>query len=380
MTRIGNILVIVLVLLAPAAARADLSAGRAAEVETLVRNFLRPRHGFVPPSALSLAVGVDGKLIIAKGYGEARSGVPATASTVYHVGSLTKQFTAAAMLKLIEGGVRAPLSQRPLDLATPLHDIFSGTERWNSTDQSPVTVRSLLTMTSNLPNFTREPPQGADPWGAVEVPQLIAALKQQSPRGWPETFEYSNTGYFLIAQIIEASLRSRGGTRPASMREYVRETLLRPAGLSQTGFIGDYAPNSALAAPRYSRRPAFAQPHWLDGCADMASSAVDIFTWDKALIEGRVMSAASLASMFSDGARVDPLTYYGMGWYVVHEERWDSYHHSGSVPGFTSYNAIEKSRERSGSWISVTLLTNSDGVAGLDELADDIFRVVRDGR
>ena len=80
--------------------------------------------------------------------------------------------------------------------------------------------------------------------------------------------------------------------------------------------------------------------------------------------------------MFSDAARVDPLTYYGMGWFIGHDDGWDSYHHSGSVPGFTSYNAILKQRH-SEKWISVTLLTNSDGVQGLDQLADDILFVVR---
>jgi D-alanyl-D-alanine carboxypeptidase len=377
MIRIGSILMAIIVLLAPEAGRADWSQRHAAEAGGLVQRFLQRREGVAPPSALSVAIGVDGKLVFAEGYGEARPGVPATARTVYHIGSLTKQFTAAAMLKLIESGVRAPLSRQPIGLDTPLRDIFEGTERWGAADQPPVTVRSLLTMTSNLPNFTREPPRGADPWGAVEVPQLIAALKNEVPRGWPNTFEYSNTGYFLIAQIIEASLRDDGGGRLPTAREYVREMLLRPAGMALSGFVGDYAPDSVIALPQYRRRPAFTQPHWLDGCADMASSAVDLFAWDKALMEGRLISVSSRDAMFSDAARVDPLTYYGMGWYVRHEDRRDSYYHSGSVPGFTSYNAIERTRE-DGEWISVTLLTNSDGIAGLDQLADDIFGVARD--
>lgn len=379
MIRIASILTAVLVLLAPEAGRANWSRRHADEVERLIQRFLQPREGLVPPSAVSVAIGVEGKLVFAQGYGEARPGVPATAWTVYHIGSLTKQFTAAAMLKLIEGGVRAPLSRRPVGLDTPLRDIFEGTERWGAADQPPVTVRSLLTMTSNLPNFTREPPRGADPWGAVEVPQLIAALKNEVPRGWPNTFEYSNTGYFLIAQIIEASLREDGGGRRPSAREYVHQMLLGPAGMTLSGFVGDYAPASVVAQPQYRRRPAFTQPHWLDGCADMASSAVDLFAWDKALMDGRLISAASRDSMLSDAARVDPLTYYGMGWYVRHEDRRDSYYHSGSVPGFTSYNAIERDRD-DGGWISVTILTNSDGVTGLDQLADDIFGVARNRR
>jgi hypothetical protein len=80
--------------------------------------------------------------------------------------------------------------------------------------------------------------------------------------------------------------------------------------------------------------------------------------------------------MFSDSARVGPVTYYGMGWFVEHESGWDRFSHSGSVPGFTSYNAIAK-RQTSASWLSVTLLTNSDGIEGLDELADELFELAR---
>src|SRR5262249_61896651 len=123
-------------------------------------------------------------------------------------------------------------------------------------------------------------------------------------------------------------------------------------------------------------RPACAQPHWLDGCGDMASNVVDLFAWNKALMEGRLLSAGSRDAMFADAARVDPMTYYGMGWFVGHDDAWDSYHHSGSVPGFTSYNAIQQHRA-DGKWISVTLLTNSDGVEDLDALADEILYVAR---
>jgi hypothetical protein len=78
--------------------------------------------------------------------------------------------------------------------------------------------------------------------------------------------------------------------------------------------------------------------------------------------------------MFADAARVGPFVYYAMGWFVGHDDEWDSYHHSGSMPGYTSYKAILRNR-RSGEWLSVTLLTNSDGVEDLDGLADEIIDV-----
>lgn len=363
-------------ILLPGAASADWSSQKSARVDALVSHFLTPRIGGGEPPALSLAIGVGGQLVLAKGYGQARAGAAATEQTVYHVGSLTKQFTAAAVLRLIEDGARAPIAGDPLTLDTPMRAIFEGVDKWTSEEEPAITVRSLLTMTSNLPNFTKQPPPDVDPWGAVEAPRLLAALKQLPPHGWPNTFEYSNTSYFLLARIVEAVIYARQG-RPITSRDYVRAAILAKAGMSRTGFVGDYAPGSDLAAPHHRRRPAFAEPDWLNGCGDMSSNVVDLFAWNRALMDGRIIGADSRRIMFSDAARVGPLTYYGMGWFVGHEEGWDSFSHSGSVPGFTSYNAILR-RHASEAWLSVTLLTNSDGVEGLDQLADELFYLVRE--
>jgi CubicO group peptidase (beta-lactamase class C family) len=298
------ILIALAVVVAPARALAGQPAADWSHVDKLIVQFLKPQKGKARPSALSISIGGNGRLLFAKGYGMARRGEPATAETVYHIGSLTKQFTAAAMLKLIESGARAPLDGRPLGLDTSLSDVFDGIEQWTGREQQqPVTVRRLLTMTSNLPNFTRVPPAGADPWGAVEAPRLFAALKRQAPSGWPGTFEYSNTSYFILAQVIEASLRAGDDAR-TTMRDYVRDKLLQPADLKRTGFVGDYPLDTLVADANYLRRPAFAQPHWLDGCADMASSASDIFAWDKALMGGQHRFGCGLESdVLRHGAR-----------------------------------------------------------------------------
>jgi CubicO group peptidase (beta-lactamase class C family) len=374
MARIRTILVAVLLFLPGAARAADWSPQKAARVDALIRQFLKPRGGVPAVPALSIAIGMDGEMVLAKGYGLARPDASASEQTVYHIGSLTKQFTAAAVLRLIESGARTPLSAQPLHLDTPMREIFEGVDRWAAPDEPPITVRSLLTMTSNLPNFTLRPPAGADPWGAVATPQLLAALKALPPHGWPNTFEYSNTGYFLLASALDAVFAGEG--HHTDFRGYVRAAIVSPLRLSQTGFVDDYAPGSDVAQPHYRRRPAFAQPHWLDGCGDMASNVIDLFAWNKALMSGAILNDQSVHLMFSDAARVDPLTYYGMGWFVGHDGEWDSFHHSGSVPGYTTYNAILK-QTRTGAWLSVTLLTNSDGVEGLDQLADEILYEAR---
>jgi len=112
MAQITTIVVAALALLvAPGAALAAWDAHKAAKVDTLVRRFLEPHEGKAVPPALSISLGSDGEMVLAKGFGHARHGLPATEQTVYHIGSLTKQFTAAALLKLIERGARAHFRQ-----------------------------------------------------------------------------------------------------------------------------------------------------------------------------------------------------------------------------------------------------------------------------
>jgi CubicO group peptidase (beta-lactamase class C family) len=326
--------------------------------------------------ALSLAIGIDGRLVFAKGYGEARPGIPATEHSVYHIGSLTKQFTAAAVLSLIERQEKAPLSGLPMTLSTSIAEVLAGVDLWTTASQPAITLRGLLTMTSTLPSLSEHPPRTADPWGAISSERLLQELKRMRRAGPSHAFHYSNTDYFVLAQIIEAASASR------SYRQVLRTSLTERAGMRDTGFIGDYAPRTelAVAVPSWDmrtisarRRPAFVERDWLKGSADMASSAFDLFVWNKAIMEGTVVSSSSREMMFSDAARVAASRYYGMGWFIEHAANADQYSHSGFVPGYSSLNVIL--RLRGGSWMSVSLLTNRDGVENLELLAAGILRI-----
>ena len=93
-------------------------------------------------------------------------------------------------------------------------------------------------MTSNLPNFTRRPPEGLDPWGTVAPGELLAALKAFRPRGWPGSFEYSNTSYFILSEVA-GHLRLPDGRETGGLHAFLRSDLLPRAGLTETGFAGD---------------------------------------------------------------------------------------------------------------------------------------------
>lgn len=374
----------ILMWLASSAAAAAWTPKKAAEANRVVEQFLlhlNASHADLPEAALSLAIGSRGALLLAKGYGEAAPGVPASAHTVYHVGSIAKQFTAAAVLDLISRHAHLR-NGTALSLDLALADIFDGVEHWTAQGVGPrnqaVTLRNLLTMTSNLPNFTRRPPPATNPWGRIGAPELLSEVKKMRPWGWPKTFEYSNTSYFLLAEVIEEAVRP-GEARPSAYYDYLRQNIFPRAGLVETGFIGHYAPGSEVAIPVGRRLRVFDQPSWLKGSADMTSSAADLFAWNTAFMGGRVLPPEYAALMITGTGRVSPEIYYGMGWFVEYRRDHELFSHAGMVPGYTSINMIAAETGGDRGWTSVTLLLNTDVAPDeLQNLAKELMRLTQE--
>lgn len=370
-----------LMLTAGPTSAAAWSFEKAIEADLVVERFLAHINASdpdLPEAALSLSIGSRGTLLLAKGYGDAAPGVAATAHTIYHVGSIAKQFTAAAMLDLIARGARLR-NGTPLSLDLELAEIFDGVEHWaaygTGRRKQAVTLRNLLSMTSNLPNFTRRPPPTTNPWGRIGAPELLSEVKKMRPWGWPNTFEYSNTSYFLLSEVMEEAVLP-GKPRPTAYYDYLRRSIFPRAGLVETGFIGHYAPGSALALPVGRRLPVFDQPSWLKGSADIASSAADLFAWNTAFMEGRVLSPEYAALMITGAGRVSPELYYGMGWFVEYRKEHELFSHAGMVPGFTSMNMIAAETGGDRGWTSVTVLVNTDVAADeLQNLAKELMRL-----
>jgi CubicO group peptidase (beta-lactamase class C family) len=352
----------------PSMAAGPWSEAKSQRVDSIVSRFLASREPGQQPPGLSIGVGVGGELVVAKGWGEAQPGAAADADTLYQVGSLTKQFTAAGVLKIIERDSGAAMSSAPLTLDRPLRQLFDGVASWELPGAPPITVRSLLTMTSNLPNFTAEPPPESDPWGAMPASRLLGEVKKLAPNGWPNSFAYSNTSYFLLSEIIE--MRAGGQMPPGGVsqyREFLRSELFQPAGMTRTGFASEL--ESEVATPHYRRHSPFGKPDWFKGSGDVVSNVRDLFAWDKALMERRVVSPRIRDLMFAPSAPITPALTYGMGFYVERAPGLDIYSHSGTVPGYTAFNAILVEKGKPG-WIGVTILTNSDGIEDLQRLAD----------
>ncbi|TXN23406.1 serine hydrolase [Methylobacterium sp. WL9] len=303
--------------ISPLSARARVTETTyAAAAEALVEPYLQ--SGLFSGTIL---VAKNGKPVFRRAYGLANRewSVANTLDTHFRIGSLTKSFTAAAILKLAEAG--------KLGLDDRIRQFVPGAPAsWDR-----VTLRHLLGHTSGIINYTALPDYYAKLSRLERTPQEIVALVEAEPLLFePGTrMEYSNTGYVLLGMAIEAA----SGQPYAG---YLREAILTPLGLKETGYD-----EASAVLPRRASGYRFGQAQWRNA-PPMASSIAyaagglystvdDLLAWSRALFGGRVVSTTSLAATVDDGGRG-----YGLGWYVgrAHERRLWS--HGGAVSGFLS--------------------------------------------
>src|SRR5262245_51034010 len=204
---------------APSGAAAN-AAGADDALEKRVADFVQNEMMMDRIPALSVAVVHKGKVLLAQsfGYANPETKAPATAGTVYEIGSMTKQFTAAAVMLLVE--------QRKLDLDDPIAKFVGDLPpEW-----SKITVRHLLTHTSGIAEFTKLPEfetrfkqGGLIP--AAEVLKVVVTKPLGSQPG--EKFSYCNTGFHLLGLVIEKA----GGQ---GYGQFMASHVFRPLGMTST--------------------------------------------------------------------------------------------------------------------------------------------------
>lgn len=253
-------------------------------------------------------VNQQGVPLIDEGFGladrEARQ--PWSRRTVSTIGSITKQFTAAAILKLQEAGklnVKDPIARY-------LPEVPSG--------RRGITIHHLLTHTSGLTDI-----DGLDDWDPITAEAFVRRLFAAEPSGRPgERWNYSNAGYSLLGIIIEK-------VSGQSYEAFLRESLLLPAGLANTGYVLAQFDRSHLAQGYRSgerwgtvldRPMAVDGPHWgLRANGGIHSNAADMVKWAYALLDAKVLSAKSVHALWTPWAheREDSPYWYGYGWSLL---------------------------------------------------------------
>lgn len=281
----------------------------------------------------------NGQPVIRAAYGMAdlEKKIPATPATNYRLASVSKQFTAAAILLLAEDG-RLSLDQRARRWLPSLPEALDA-----------VTIRHLLTHTSGVIDYEDVIPADMD--RQLRDADVLKLLESQRRTYFPigTGYRYSNSGYALLALIVErASARS--------FATFLRERIFRPLGMHATVAYEEGVSTLAHRAYGYSlesgswARTDQSQTSAVLGDGGIYSSIDDLARWDAALYDGRLLRAESLRAAFTPATRTDDLDIeYGFGWRITGESLW----HSGETVGFR--NVIVRYPQRK---LTVVVLTN----------------------
>jgi len=277
---------------------------------------------------VSIAIVKNGRTILAKGYGYAdlENDVPATPETVFRIGSVTKQFTAAAIMRLAEQGKLS------------LDDTLQKFVPTFPSQGNRVTVRHLLNHTSGIKNYTG---LGAK-WQRVMrldlAPDSMVALFANEPFDFKpgDAWMYDNSGYFLLGMIVEKVSGKTYG-------QYLQDEFFTPLGLKGTSYC-EQSPIIKRRAQGYSPKPpsgfvnaaplSMTQPY---AAGSLCSTVNDLAAWTIALSSGKVVSAESYKRMTTPETLNNgkPLTYgYGLGTGTLGGHRQIS--HNGGINGFIS--------------------------------------------
>ncbi len=305
--------------------------------------------------SVSVAVVENGQVAYAKAFGKADIGEnrAAIASTRYAIGSVSKQFTAAALLLLAERG-KVSLNDK---VGKYLPDLTQARE---------VTLRELLSHTSGYEDYA---PQDymIPAWSRPITPREILDQWAKKPLNFdPGTrWQYSNTNYVIAGQIFE-----KVSGQP--LVAFLREKIFEPLGMTTPGEITDHQPGDASAYTRYALGPprlvAREGPGWMFGAGELAMTPSDLARWDLAFLQKKILSARSYGDFTREVKLKDGKpTHYALGLDLGDINGTPMVSHTGEVSGFLTSNAVFPTKG-----VAVVVCSNEDGISFVGPLARQI--------
>lgn len=254
----------------------------------------------------------------ASGFRDAEKKIPHDRESIFQVGSLTKQFTAAIIMQLV--------GEQKLSLSDPLSKYFNGFRHGDK-----ITIKHLLTHTSGIFNYTNDTTlMQSDVSGHYSKEQMLDLIRGYAPDFDPGArFNYSNSGYFILGYIVEKATGK-------SYEHNVRERILQPLEMNNSGFDFSRLKSPKKASGYFSLQPVIAAPIVDSTIAYSAgalySTVEDLYKWERAIHTDRILSAQAWQEVFTPFKNG-----YGFGWGI------DSLHnklitaHAGGIHGFSSY-------------------------------------------
>lgn len=332
-----------------------LDAAQTARVDALFKDFDQP-----DTPGTSVLVIHHGKTVFAKGYGLADlvAKTPCTTNTNFRLASVSKQFTALAVLMLAERG--------KLKLDERLKDFFPAFPAYGN----QITVHHLLTHTSGLLDYEGLIPAGTTiPVLDQDVLRLLIAQDKTNFRPGSQ-YHYSNSGFALLALMVEA----RSGQ---TFARFLQENIFKPLKMANTlayeqglSVVPNRAFGHTLKSNVWQRTDQSLTSSVL-GDGGIYSSVADLMKWDQALYHSRLVSQRTLRAAFTPHTPTDkPGRSYGYGWYLTEYRGLKVIYHSGETVGFRT--RLVRIPEKH---FSVIILANRAD-AKLEELSSRIADIV----
>lgn len=336
---------LMLLLLAPGlqAQAAKPAAGMAAKASGSAYDRLLEPCFKADQAGASVLVMKEGKILYAKGFGLAslELKVPNAPALVYRIGSVTKQFTAAAIMTLVEEGKVA--------LDAPVSRYLDGLpEAWRG-----ATVQQLLTHTSGVPSYTDGPEYGAHMREDLPGLKLLETLVWKKPLDFPpgSKWHYSNSGYYLLGLIVE-----KASGKPYA--EYLQARFFGPLGMAHTRYGTETELIPGMASGYSDGKPSaylsMTQPY---AAGSLVSTTEDLARWTLALHAGKVVNAESLKRMTTPVKTSDGKEHpYGFGLMFRESQGHRLVGHGGGINGFVCHLEADPTTRA-----VAVILCNTDG-------------------
>jgi CubicO group peptidase (beta-lactamase class C family) len=310
----------------------------------------------------TVLVAKQGKVIYKKSFGKANLelDVAMKPEHVFRIGSVTKQFTASAILKLAEEG--------KLSLADSITKFIKN----YPTNGHTITIEHLLTHTSGIKNYSSLNKFNVDAKRRDSTPQELVDFFKNEPMDFPPgtDYRYSNSGYILLGYIIEI-------ISGKTYADYINENFFKPLAMKSSFYDHSSAiiPNRV---PGYTKRNGhFENSDYLSmtlpySAGSLLSNVEDLFIWYEALLNNRILSRQVLETAHTphrlgNGRSID----YGYGWRLGNIQESYTIRHGGLVNGFATFSVylpIEK--------VFVAIFSNCDCSQNLEYPASKMAAIV----
>ena len=266
----------------------------------------------------------DGQILLSKGYGMANHewDIPNAPQTKFRLGSITKQFTAMAIMQLEERGLLKV--DDPVTKYVPDYPKATGDK---------ITIHHLLTHTSGIPNFTSFPEYQKTMMSPSPAEKTLERFKDKPLDFTPgEKFNYSNSGYVLLGLIVE-----KVSGKPYDT--FLQENIFGPLGMKNTGYerwdvvLKNRASGYDLS-PRGLVNSAYLDMTIPGGAGALYSTVEDLYLWDQALYTEKLVKNATMERIVKSWITAGPMGSYGYGWAVNTVANHKIVAHGGGINGF----------------------------------------------